>query len=47
MRQPNRAVICKGHVKPKIEDILTELHGATVFSKIDVKEGYQQILNNS
>ena len=33
MRQANRAVIRERHVIPKIENILTELHGATVFQK--------------
>ena len=46
MRQTNRAVIREGHIIPKIEDILTELYGATIFSKIDLKEGYHQIMLN-
>ena len=33
MREANRAIIRERHAIPKIEDLLTELHGATVFSK--------------
>ena len=44
MRKANTAVIRERHVIPKIEDILTELNGASIFSKIDLREGYHQIL---
>ena len=44
MRQVNQAIIRERHVTPKIEDILTELHGAKYFTKIDMREGYHQIL---
>ena len=43
MRQANKAIIRERHIIPKIENILTELHGATYFSKIDLTEGYHQI----
>ena len=39
MRQANKAIIRERHIIPKIENILTELHGATYFSKIDLTEG--------
>ena len=44
MRQLNQAIIRERHVIPKIEDILTELHGAKYFTKIDMRDGYHQIL---
>ena len=44
MRRANEAIIRERHVIPKLEDILTELNEATVFSKIDLREGYHQIL---
>ena len=46
MQQANHAVIRERHIILKIEDILTELHGATIFSKIDLKEGHHQIMLN-
>lgn len=41
MRRANEAIIRERHVIPILEDILTELNEATVFSKIDLREGYQ------
>ena len=43
MRRANEAIIRERHVIPKIDDVLTELHGAEYFSKIDLWEGYHQI----
>ena len=43
MWHANKAISCERHIIPKIEDILTELHGAKYFSKIDLTEGYHQI----
>jgi beta-galactosidase/beta-glucuronidase len=31
------------HLIPKIDDILSELYGSYMFSKIDLKIGYRQI----
>ena len=39
MQQANKAIICECHIIPKIEDILTELHGAKYISQIDLTEG--------
>ena len=43
MRRANEAIIRERHQIPKVEEILTELHSAKYFSKIDLKEGYHQI----
>ena len=43
MRRANEAIIRERRVIPKVDDVLTELHGAKYFSKIDLREGYHQI----
>jgi len=43
MRKANEAVMRERHVIPKFEEILPELHEATVFSKIHLREGYHQL----
>ena len=44
MRRVNEVIVRELHVIPKIENILTELHQAKVFSKIDHREWYCQLL---
>jgi len=43
MREANKAIIRERHIIPKLEDILTELSGATYFTKLDLTEGCHQI----
>ena len=43
MRVANQAIPRAHNISPTVEDIITELHGATVFSHIDMKHGYHQI----
>lgn len=43
MREANKAVIRTRHVTPTIEELVTDLNGATVFSKIDLRSGYHQL----
>ncbi|KAJ8038504.1 hypothetical protein HOLleu_15949 [Holothuria leucospilota] len=43
MRAPNKAIQRERHVTPTIDDIIANLNGATIFSKLDLNNGYHQI----
>ena len=44
MRSFNQAIIREQHVIPTIDDVMSDLKGRKVFSKIDLNQGYHQML---
>ena len=43
MRAANQAIERERHPVPTVKDLIVDLNGATVFSKIDLNQGYHQL----
>ncbi|XP_049513477.1 uncharacterized protein K02A2.6-like [Dermacentor silvarum] len=43
MREANRTIVREQHLMPTVEDVISTLNGAALFSKLDLKEGYHQL----
>lgn len=46
MREANKAICRERHVTPTIDDVISQLNGSVMFSKIDLKDGYHQLILN-
>ena len=44
MREPNRAIKRTRYLIPTVDDIIVDLNGAKVFSKLDLVKGYNQLV---
>ena len=44
MRSANKAILRTRHITPTIEEIVSDLNGAVKFSKLDINQGYHQLL---
>ena len=41
---PNKAIERERHITPTLDDVISELNGAQVFSKLDLNNGYHQLM---
>ena len=44
MRRANQAIVRERHPVPTVDDVLYQLNGSTIFSKLDLKWGFHQIM---
>ena len=44
MRSANKAILRTRHITPTIEEIVSDLNGAVKFSKVDLSQGYHQLM---
>ena len=43
MRKAKRAIIRERHPIPTVDEVLYQLNGSTIFSRLDLKWGFHQI----
>jgi hypothetical protein len=43
MREPNKAILRSRHITPTLDDMILDLNGSKVFSKMDLLNGYHQL----
>ncbi|VDI02758.1 Hypothetical predicted protein [Mytilus galloprovincialis] len=43
MREPNKAILRSRHITPTLDDMILDLNGSKVFSKMDLRSGYHQL----
>ena len=43
MRRANEAIIRERFPIPTLDEVVQGMHGAKIFSKLDLKEGYHQL----
>ena len=43
MREPNKAIVRERHLMPTVEELIHDLNGTNVFSKLDLRSGYHQL----
>ena len=43
MRQANKAIQRERHITPTIKEVIGDLNGAKVFSKLDLNQGYNRL----
>lgn len=43
MREPNRAIQRERHITPTIDDVINQVNGSKVFSKLDLNSAYNQL----
>ncbi|CAM5171660.1 unnamed protein product [Natator depressus] len=44
LREPNKAIVIDSHPLPHIQEVFAELHGAKMFSTLDLQSAYHQVM---
>lgn len=43
MREANKAIVRERHLMPTVDELIHDLNGSSVFSKLDLRQGYHQL----